>query len=95
MNKKCFEKFTRVSKNQTCLKKIKYRNLKIQLLRKIFEKVNVSITKIKVVKKKIKNDRYLKLKVSTKKNYKIEQRYNKNQACLEKIEDRYLKTKIA
>ena len=40
----------RYNKNQTCLeKKIKYRYLKIKILRKTFEKVNISITKIKVV----------------------------------------------
>ena len=49
------EKFGKIqqgcSKNQTCLKKkqLKYRYLKIKILRKIFEKVNISIAKIKVV----------------------------------------------
>ena len=59
----------------------------------MFEKVNISITKIKIVRKKIKNDIYLKIKV-LRKTIKIEQRYNKNQVFLEKIKDRYLKTKI-
>ena len=69
VDKEKFGKIQQVyTKNQTCLEKIKYRYLKVKLFRKIFEKVNISITKIKVVKKKIKNDRYLKIKV-TKKNY--------------------------
>ena len=43
---------------------------KSSFLGKIFEKVNINIriVKIKVAKKKIKNDRYLKIKV-TKRNY--------------------------
>ena len=53
----------RYNKNQTCSeKKIKYKYLKIKILRKTFEKVNISITKINLSKEKL---------------LKFQQRYNK------------------
>ena len=66
------EKFGKIqqgySKNQTCLekKKIKYKYLKIKILKKIFEKVNISITKIKLAYKNF-EDSYKKIKIDEKK----------------------------
>ena len=69
VDKKSLEKFNKgIAKIKLLRKKTKYRYLKIKLLIKIFKKVNINMTKIKFVKKKIKNDRYLNINV-TKKNY--------------------------
>ena len=69
------EKFGKIqqgySKNQTCLeKKIKYKYLKIKIPRKIFEKVNISITKIKLAYKNFEGS-YKKIKIDEKKLNKV------------------------